>query len=718
MSQILKTRSLMAIMAVAVSSTTGATGQVTQKTSLQEHRQARLQLARQPRRIIMNNDGCDVLYFPKAEKATTEAFLAKRTTPLAGTHVDTIAFCPTSSGFGFFTHNTSVGTLLTRSGPDYGIQGDTRNIARELIDQGTDCLQAVVEFGHDQKMEVFWSMRMNDTHDVAHHPDKPYLLFPPFKEQHPSWLVGDHARRTPHGRWSSVDYARPEIRDLAFGFIDEVCRNYDVDGVELDFFRHLCYFKSTALGGTASDQQREVMTDLMRRVRKMTEDVGIKRGRPILLSIRVPDSVGFCRDMGFDVEQWMREGLVDMLITSCYFRLNPWNYSVELGHKYGVSVYPCLSDSRVRGETRFRRSSAESYRGRATNAWVAGADGLHLYNYFNPNAAMWSEIGDADALQVMDKLYFVNVRDGDPRRFLANGLEYRTVAVVGPSHPRLLTTGEPATLSIEIGDDIPAAQRRGYKPDVTLHLDVPSIRNVEQLDVSFNGTELSGGLLNEGWVDYPVPLAAVKQGTNDVRIVVDTAVLRPNDWSVVFDGGDHPGRPWNRDRGSTRTVEQIVGDALLVADRGEVSGDYLYYRCPWGADPDGAAVVEARVKVQSGSSYIIITNGVGGERLGLWPDRIDLFHNRTLQCKMDTTDDFHLYRLELNGRDLKVYVDGELRIDAPGAMQPRSGYARNEVAFGAANSPQLGEAYWRDVKVRASGQTLQDLVVSVAYEKQ
>ena len=718
MNQSLDFRPLTAILTLALVGAVIATGQAAEKTSLDEHRQARKELAQRRRRVIMNNDGCDVLYFPDSEKVTVEAFLAKRTTPLAGTHVDTIAFCPTSSGFGFFTHNTKVGTVLTRSGREYGIQPDTRNIAKELIDQGTDCLQAVVEFGHDHEMEVFWSMRMNDTHDVSHHPDKPYLLFPPFKEEHPEWLVGDHVKRTRHGRWSSVDYAHPEIRDLAFGFIDEVCRNYDIDGVELDFFRHLCYFKSTALGGTASDEQRDMMTDLMRRVRKMTEEVGIKRKRPILVAIRVPDSVGFCRDMGFDIEQWMREGLIDILVTTCYFRLNPWEYSVELGHKYGVPVYPCLSDSRVRGETRFRRSSGESNRGRAMNAWNAGADGLHLFNHFNPNVPMWKEIGDPDALLVRDKLYFVNVRDDDPRRFLAKGGEYRTVPVVGPSHPRLVTAGEPVTLDIEIGDDIPAAQRRGYKPDVTLHLEVPFIKKAVQLDVKLNGVELIGGVLNQGWVDYSVPLASLMQGTNQLKIAADPAALQTDDWSVEFDGGNKQSRPWNRDRGSTRTVEEIVGDSLLIADRGEASGDYLYYRYAWGADPDGEAVVEARVKVKSGSSYIIVTNGIGGERLGLWPDRIELFHNRTIQYKMDTTDGFHLYRMELKGRDLTVYVDGELRIDASGAMRPRSGYSQNEVAFGAANSPQLGEACWRDVKARASGLTLQDLVVSVSYEKE
>ena len=183
-------------------------------------------------------------------------------------------------------------------------------------------------------------------------------------------------------------------------------------------------------------------------------------------------------------------------------------------------------------------------------------------------------------------------------------------------------------------------------------------------------------------------------------------------------GSKKPGRPWKRDRGSTRTVEETADGALFIADQGEVSGDYLYYRYPWGADPGGEAVVEARAKVKSGSSFIIVTNGQGGERLGLWPDRIELFHHKNLQYKMDTIDDFHLYRMELAGEDLKVYVDGELRIDAPGVLKPRSGYSRNEVAFGAANSGMMGEAYWKNVRARATGLACSDLVVSVSYSEE
>ena len=499
-----------------------ASGEEKPSLSLEQLLAKRRELAQRPRRIMMNNDGCDVLYFPKAEEITVPAFLAKRTTPLADTQVGAIAYCSISSGFSHFTHATKVGTVLTRSGAEYGIQPDKRNVSQELIRTGTDCLQAVVDFCHEHDKEVFWSMRMNDTHDVAHRPDKPYFLFPPLKEEHPEWLVGNPVDRTPYGRWSSVDYAQPEIRDLAFRYIEEVCDNYDVDGIELDFFRHLCYFKSTAGGSKASDEERAMMTDLIRRVRQMTEERGMERGRPILVAVRVPDSVGYCRDMGFDIEDWLQNGLVDILVTTCYFRLNPWAYSVQLGHKYDVQVYPCLSDSRVRGESRFRRSSLESYRGRAMNAWTAGADGLHLFNYFDPNAEIWRELGDPDSLLTKDKLYFVHVRDGDPQSYLSGGRHYRTAELLGPSHGRQITPGHAIQIDLAVGDDPATAEARGKRPKVELHLEAPAVTDLGQLHVAMNGTPLTDGTLNDGWVDYAVPVSAVRYGANQLTIGATT----------------------------------------------------------------------------------------------------------------------------------------------------------------------------------------------------
>lgn len=701
---------------VVVASTVSAQPPVGEgKLSLEQLREMRRELAHRQRRIIANNDGCDALYFPRDAEANVESFLAQRTTGLVDSQVGTIAYCTISSGFSYFTHRTEVGVVLMHSPADFGIQPDKRNITKDLIDQGADPLQSVVEFAHAQGIEVFWSMRMNDTHDVAHTPEKPYLLFPPLKSDHPEWLVGDHVKRTPHGRWSSVNYAQPEIRDLAFRFIEEVCRNYDVDGVELDFFRHMCYFSSVAHGGTATQEDRDAMTELLRRVRAMTEEVGLQRGRPPLVAVRVADSVGFDRDMGLDIEQWLREDLVDILITTCYFRLNPWEYSVELGHRYDVPVYPCLSDSRVRGESRFRRASTESYRGRAMNAWAAGADGIHLFNLFNPKSAVFREVGDPEALATLDKLYFVTVRDGNPNSWLAGGDSYRSVPLLAPSHPLSISPGEPLDIDIVVGEDMEQAREAGAEPSVTLHLEMPGAKRAEQLRVALNGHPLDGGTLADGWVDYAVQVEWLERGRNRVEIALDPDHLPgPDEWTIVYDAGEKPKAPWYRDPGSERTEEKLVDGALFIADRGTVSGDYHYYRYAWGADPAEPIVVEARAKAVSGSSYVIISDGVAHERLGLWPDHIGLWTNRDIRYEMDTTDDFHTYRIVTKGEDLKVYVDGELRLDAAGLFTAR-GRTQNQLAFGAANSGMVGEAYWSQVRARVAGQGCRDLVVSVKY---
>ncbi len=688
--------------------------------SLDVLRAQRRELAFKRRGLIMNNDGCDVLYYPKDQPLSAAAFLEQRTTALAGTQVGAIAYCTISSGFSFFTHDTHVGTLLERQSRDYGILPETRNIARELVDQGADCLRLVVDYAHANRMEAFWSMRMNDTHDVEYRPDKPYLLYPPLKEQHPEWLVGDPLKRTPHGRWSSVNYAVPAVRDLAFGYIAEVCRNYDVDGIELDFFRHLCYFPSTANGGTASAAERELLTGLMRRVRSLTEEVGMQRGRPILVAIRVPDSVGFSRDLGFDLEHWLGEGLVDILITTCYFQLNPWPVSVELGHRYGVAVYPCLSDSRVLGETRFRRHSFESLRGRASNAWLAGPDGLHLFNEFNPASPFWKELGSPATLVGKDKLFFVTMRDGNPASYLAGGGMYSTLPVLTPGSPLALEPGVAAPVELLVGEDVAAAVAANRVPQATLHVRTVGLADPGRLSAACNGTPLAAAIPAADWLDFPLPASALNRGSNRFELTLAApavdATAKAEAWGVQFVGGALPGKEWSRDQTGARNVAvEVRADALLIADRGTANGEYCYYRHPLSIGGRGEAVIEVRVKVISGVSALIFGNGATGQRLCFYPDRVEFYHDRAAKVMLDTTTDFHLYRLIVRGDEAQLLIDGQPRLDGKGCFRGgRPGY-RSGVAFGAANSPEVGEALWSLVRARSDAAVVADLLVSVRY---
>ena len=64
------------------------------------------------------------------------------------------------------------------------------------------------------------------------------------------------------------------------------------------------------------------------------------------IAVRVPDSVGYCKAIALDLYRWLEEDLIDIMVVGDYFWLQPWERSVELGHKYEVPVYPSLSGSR------------------------------------------------------------------------------------------------------------------------------------------------------------------------------------------------------------------------------------------------------------------------------------------------------------------------------------------------------------------------------------
>jgi hypothetical protein len=663
-------------------------------------RALRREAAHRPRRMIFNNDGDDVIYTKK--EPTPEALLALRTTPLLGSQVDSI-FYSNSMCFGWALHNSAVF-------PPFTSREDLcrDNAMPDYLRVGLDPIKVMADFGHAHGIEVFWDMRMNDTHDAGLTGYGPIML-PQLKKDHPEYLVGAPDKQPPYGTWSSVNYAVPEVRELCYRFFEEVCQRFDVDGVELDFFRHACFFKSVAWGGEASEEERAMMTDLVRRIRAMTERESLRRGRPILVAIRVPDSVEYSRAIGLDVERWLQEGLVDLLSGTCYFQLNPWEYLIGLGHKYDVPVYPSLSDSRVLSETRFQRRSLESYRGRAANAWAAGADGIYLFNYFNPNGPIWRELGDPQALKTKDKLYFLTVRNGPPDSYLKDGARFRTLPVVSPMNGHLLELGRPKTYDLYVAEDVSGA----VKPQVTCHVRAVSPAPPQ---VKLNDQVLGQPTVQDDWYDYPVPLTALKLRRNQITLAAPDAVAAANDsWTIAWDSSKLPGPAWQRVGGAKGCVIELQDGKLLIADRSTVGDSYHYFRYPAFIDPAQETVIEARLKTISGESSILVENGFSGDQVQFFPDHVCMRHAR-VSTSVRTDDDFHTYRIVTRGHDLLITMDGKLILDGTGKFtNPAPAGGRSGMMFGASNSGTLGEGLWESVRVRNPAVTLLDVVLSVDY---
>ncbi len=499
--------------------------------SQNEMKQRRLESAHRRRRIIFNSDAGDT--DPRELKvADPEEFLKSRKTGLVGSSVDSI-FYSTDQGFSYYAHDSEVSDIAVSANP----------IIKELIDKGTDPLQITVEFCRKNDIEIFWSFRTNDPHDSW--TEKGPLSR--FKKDHPEYLFGTREKRPPAGQWTCVDYGLPEVREHVFATLQDICSRYDLDGIEWDFFRMVTNFKSVAWAKSISPEERQAMTELLHRVRTMTDEIAAKRQRPMLIAVRVPDSVGYCNALGLDLTTWLKEDLIDILVVGGYFWLQPWERSVELGHKYDVPVYPSLDSSRVGVsqpsigyqadhqaiESLVVRRLNEAYQAHALGAWNAGADGIYLFNYnykHPPTDRMWTDLGDPQKLATLDKIYHVSVmgRGHDSlESYLPWGVGERFLHVptLCPDHPMELIKSDPIVTKITVADDLAAVQT-GLKAEVKLNIQV--VNPPPLLSAKLNGQVLRCVPLTwesedpQTWQEYSVDPQIVKQGDNDLQISVTT----------------------------------------------------------------------------------------------------------------------------------------------------------------------------------------------------
>ncbi len=262
------------------------------------------------------------------------------------------------------------------------------------------------------------------------------------------------------------------------------------------------------------------MTGLLQRIRAMCEDVGRQRGRPLLIAVRVPDSVEYSRAIGIDLERWLADDLADLLVVTSYIQLNSWDYSVALGHKYGVPVYPSLDESRVRDKEACRlRSSVEAYRARAMNIWASGADGVYMFNFFNPRSPLWRELGDPKALERMNKDYFASVRGVGVAA--GNSLPHQSyihVATLNPGAPLPFAPDKPATVTFPVGDNVRWGEAQGVRADLTLRLQFKALKQAADVTVTLNDNPLTGGAMTKDWLEFSLDPQQVKQGANTVTV--------------------------------------------------------------------------------------------------------------------------------------------------------------------------------------------------------
>ncbi len=693
------------------------------------------------RDVVYNTDGCDALYFPKSLKATKENFISRRLTHALGTKIDTVSYCPLSSGFGYLTSKTTVGDQLLVD-PD---SKSSRNVTGEFLSQGTDPLQIAQEFSRDNNLEFFISLRCNDTHDIHHSKDNPFFLFPPYKEKHPELLMGSYYHRPRYSSWSSVDFSHKEIRNRFVAIVKELLTNYDPDGIELDFCRHLQYFRSVGYGLDASDEECEMMTDCMRQIRTLAESIGRKRGKPILVAVRVPDSLGYSRACGLDVEKWMQEKLIDIYIGSFYMRLNPWQDSVDVCKKYGVKFYPSMDETRIRKfAPGFNRHSFPAVRAREAAALAAGADGLYFFNREGEGWLHEGLRGSLDDIRFDDKSYFISYRYCPPQNYLSNGEDFNNLAPLSYYTPVYIATGSKREYKLEIGDDFSDPKVIAALPTLTAYIDVKELGS--KVAIRVNGNELKRAeqisASKNSTIVFEAPLEFFKMGINKVEVSAKSS-KEDNDKELAIFKGDHLLQnaqtqvPWCRLYAPANKAqsETIVDGAYRISDTGTKQTQCANLIYPIYEIPSKDLKIALDVKVQKSScplsNVIRIADGKNLEILTLEPNKISLYYTGK-SIAFNTADKFHDYQITMKDSHIIVNVDGKeifnekmkVKVGDPISFLKHRIFSiaymnEKSLLIGSLSEEGTGAALWKNIRLitDASGVLLNDLRFDLTFQK-
>jgi hypothetical protein len=439
------------------------------------------------RRIIVNNDFYNIF---QIEPPVTDQDVLDAVDKMAGTQVDTLALdVPDLLGEDTVV-DPDLAELYRRPEGDECLEN-----LRRFIGEGKDPFRMLLDRAHEKGLEFFASLRLNDTH----YKDQPFNpMMPQFYYDNLHNRIGE-----PQGRLNcEFDYRKSVIREHYLATIRAAVEQYDVDGFELDFTRNCKFFPEPC-----PEECAPVLTQFVRDVRAILDEIGRGRGKELVLSAAVPYPLRSCRKEGLDIPAWARLGLINVLCLSTPFLAEFEHDVADTRLKVpGVQVYAGCDRNFAYGfDGASRVVPMQTYRAMAMSYLRQGADGIYLFNvmswtmnYDKANVAvrrdggqgetegaaidydagLMNELGDVATLDHLDKLYVLSGGEDSPDR------TSRPLPVTVPAK------GE-VTLRLYVGDDVAKAAATGRIESIHLQTVSSDCADYGNYTVKLNTVDLS-----------------------------------------------------------------------------------------------------------------------------------------------------------------------------------------------------------------------------------
>ena len=461
--------------------------------------------------LMYNNDG-DIMYYTGHTPTNTQ-YLNNILAALENTPIQTFMWCV---GTDIMHYDSQAGsTWGWRSTPYDNLPEWTFRVhyGRQYNQQGYDPISVVASKVKSMGRYFIPSYRMNDDHFIVD--PQNYPMTGQFWLNNQDKIIGT-SPVAGYNYSNLLNYKHQEVRGYRMAIINESIDRYAnvMDGYELDFNRVQVLF-----GPGEADAYKHLITQMVQQVRQKLDQVAAAQGRPQYLFVRVPPALHNNQWAGLEVEKWIRDGTVDVVIPSVLQTMShdvPVKQFIDIARDAGTSVqiapaiYPRTNygwDMKPRpgaagysGSPNFRVASVELTRGAASNYRYLGADGMQMYNYGVEWPQTFYDAADAmgspeptlgkDRVFAITPAYFVDNEDT---------FEYRKQV------PATINALNNRSVTLIVGDDIQRMIRE--RPDeVILRFGLTNASASNSLRVAVNGHVLHTGQMGSKFFGLSAPV--------------------------------------------------------------------------------------------------------------------------------------------------------------------------------------------------------------------
>ncbi len=389
---------------------------------------------------------------------------------------------------------------------------------------GGDLVQRFIDRCRLRGQSPWLSLRLNDAHHkeyVDPQPgDKPGssigMSVTRWYAEHPEHRIVPGSKR---GADLVLNWAVPEVRAQKLALIRELCGNYAIDGLELDFLRFYSYFRET----TPLDERRAIMTGFVREVRQML-------GPHRRLAARVPCHLPALDALGLDLPALVAYGLDLVNASAHYFTTQQHDLAAIRRRTTGATLHFELCHTLWKGDKvqagydvfPFRRATREHLHTSAHLAYARGADGISLFNF-----AYYRQHGQGEGRGLFGEPPF-DALDAlrDPARlarrpqhwFIAAG--WRAPGMKPLQVPRKIEPGQPAPFRFDL-----APPAGGWQGTARLRVQADRPLSGGSWQARFNGEDID--LTHDVSEPFPVPYPSLLGRPDEMRAwQVPSSLLR------------------------------------------------------------------------------------------------------------------------------------------------------------------------------------------------